>query len=396
MNVAILLDNNVSKVQTTIFENALKSNTYNKLINFTVFVGEKNKSDVSNISLNKRFLTHKKEFLNALQNPRIGINRLIKNKFSRLDFYYFSLKKELNSYDVVYTQDISRSLYTISELKKFFNYKIVVRWWETIPYKWLFNEKDTYIAQNSLDKIDIFIPATEKAKNSLILNGIPEDKIVHIYPTIDTEKFIPSTDSSKIIFYKNKFSIPDDKLVILFVGRLVTHKGIYSLLWASKILEKMSILRKLIFVIVGDGGQKELFKKMIRDMNLTNNFVFTGKIPYNEMPFIYNISDIFILPSTMKVNIQEQIPYAIIEALACGKPVIGSYVVGIPEAIGDAGIIVPPGDYCQLAEAIKYLLDNEKLRIELSIKARERAEKIFSCKINTPKMISLLLNLNKK
>jgi len=370
MNVAILLDNNVSKAQTTIFEDALKSNTYNKLINFTVFVGEKNKIDVSNISLNKRFLTHKKEFFNALQNPCIGINRLIKNKFFRLDFYYFSLKKDLNSYDVVYTQDISRSLYTISDLKKFFNYKIFVRWWETIPYKWLFNEKDTYIAQKSLDKIDIFIPATEKAKNSLILNGIPEDKIVHIYPAIDTEKFIPSTDSSKILFYKNKFSIPDDKLVILFVGRLVTHKGIYSLLWASKILEKMNMLRKLIFVIVGDGGQKELFKKMIRDMNLTNNFIFTGKIPYDEMP---------------------QISYAIIEALACGKPVIGSYVGGIPEAIGNAGIIFPPGDYCQLAEAIKYLLENERLRIELSTKARERAEKVFSCKVNTPKMISLLL-----
>lgn len=285
MNIAILLDNNVSKAQTIIFEYALKHNQYNNL-NFTVFIGEKNKSDHSNIYLNKIILTHRKELINALKNPILSIKRLKANKFPRLDYYFFSLRKILENYHVIYTQDISRSLYTVSELKKFFSYKIIVRWWETIPYKWLFNEKDTFIAEKALEKVDFFIAATQKAKKSLIIAGIPEEKIVHIYPAIDTDRFFPLSDLSQISFYKNKLSIPDNKITILFAGRLVTHKGIYSLLWAAVKLRK-TILSKTVFIIVGDGEQKELFKRMIKKMKLENYFVITGKIPYDEMPYIY-------------------------------------------------------------------------------------------------------------
>lgn len=95
----------------------------------------------------------------------------------------------------------------------------------------------------------------------------------------------------------------------------------------------------------------------------------------------------------MKVDIQEQCPYVVAEALSCGKPVIATNVGGISEVVGDAGILCTPGDYIQLAEAIKHLVENEHVRNKLSKIARERAEKLFSCKVNTPKLLDLISTL---
>ncbi|MCX7723681.1 MAG: glycosyltransferase [Thermodesulfovibrio sp.] len=241
MKLAVILDNNVSKVQTTIFE-YLKD----KGLNLKIFIGERNKHDTSSILLDKVYLTHRDELINALSNPIDAVNRIIKNRFKKLDYYFFSLKKVLSDYDIVYTQDVSRTLYTVSSLKKLYKYRIILRWWETIPYKWLFNEKDTIIAKNSLQEVDIFIPASQKAKKSLLLAGIDENKIVHIYPGIDTQKFKPLSSDSIKVYYLEKFKIPKDKIIILFVGRLVSHKGIFTLLWTAKNLEKSVCLRFIL------------------------------------------------------------------------------------------------------------------------------------------------------
>ncbi|MCX7723682.1 MAG: glycosyltransferase family 4 protein [Thermodesulfovibrio sp.] len=152
-------------------------------------------------------------------------------------------------------------------------------------------------------------------------------------------------------------------------------------------------MSKIHFIIVGEGGQKELYKKMIKEMDLQSYFTLTGKISYDEIQNFYQLSDIFVLPSTLKVDIQEQFPYVVLEALSCGKPVIGSDVGGIPEAIGDAGIICPPGDYIKLSEAIRILVEDERLRIDMSKLARKRAEEYFSCEVNSVKLYDLITNL---
>lgn len=387
MDVAIILDNNVSKVQVQPFEVIAESSSD---IKFAVFVGKKNKSRTTDINLSKISLNHKIELFRAFLNPALAINRLRENKFPRMDYYYFSMREYLRSFDIVYTQDITRSLYTVASLKRFFNYKIVLRWWENLPYKRLFSDKDAYIAKKSLDKVDIFLPATEMARDVLLLEGIPEEKIVHIYPGIDINRFTPANQSSE---YRDRFSIPNDRIVILFVGRLVAHKGLYTLLWAAKLLEKMSLLNNFIFVIVGAGGQRLLMEKMADEMGIRNSFIFTGSVPYDTIPSIYQMSDIFVLPSIMKENIQEQFGLVVAEAMACGKPVVGSAVGGIAEVIGNCGITVPPGDYISLADTLKELASNQELRKELGAKARNRAEKLFSSTKNSMRLLEIFRKL---
>jgi glycosyltransferase involved in cell wall biosynthesis len=384
MNVAIVMDNNVAKRQVTPFEIITQTE---KNINFVALIGEKNRHDTASIRLHKIFLNHRSEILLALSTPSAALNRLKENRFPRMDFYYFSLRNYLKDFDVVFTQEVTRSLYTLASLKERFKYKIVLRWWENLPYKRLFNEKDLCIAKRSLDKVDLFLPATDMARDSLLLEGTPEEKIVHLSPGIDTDRFVPAERSSEM---RTKLSIPPESIVVLFVGRLVSHKGVHVLLWTAKRLEKTAPMRKFVFVIVGSGGLKAQLESMACEMGLKDKFIVYGEVPYDNIPEIYQMSDVFVLPSLMKENIQEQFGLVLAEAMACGKPVIGSAVGGIPEVIGDSGILVPPGDFRALADKLITLASDDHLRQTMGEKARRRAVQLFSDKKMAEELLLIL------
>jgi glycosyltransferase involved in cell wall biosynthesis len=384
MKVSILFDNNMAKVEVTPFERIAEQA---KNIHFEILVGERNKSNISSITLPKRFLTHQEEILRGLSTPFEALRRLRQNTFPRMDFYYFTLRDYLKDVDLVYTQEVTRSLYTVASLKKRFNYRIVLRWWENLPYKRLFSEKDACIGKASLDKVDLFLPATKVAMQALLLEGVPRNRMHHVYPGVDTDRFSPSETASEA---RHRLSILPDKIVILFVGRLVSHKGIFTFPWTAILLEHESVLDRFVFVIVGDGGERQKLEGMVREMGLEKSFIFTGAIPYGDMPAMYQMCDMFVLPSTLKENIQETCGYVLLEALACGKPVIGSTVGAIPEIIADAGLVVPPGDYRALADAVCSLAENGNLRRQLGSVARARAEAHFSSKNCSENMLAVL------
>lgn len=93
---------------------------------------------------------------------------------------------------------------------------------------------------------------------------------------------------------------------------------------------------------------------------------FQGYVDHDRLPEIYNRSDIFVLPS-----FSEGLPNVILEAQACGLPVIGTEVGGIPELLSDGrGILVSVGDEQQLFDAMEALVQNPELRITIAKKAR--------------------------
>lgn len=383
MKVAIVLDNNVSMAQTHPFELIAESA---KDMEFTVFIGEKNKGSTAGIKLGKRFLGHKKEAVSGLLNPFAAARRLGGNKMPRMDFYYFSLSRELKGFDAVYTQDITRSLYTVASLKDALGYRIILRWWENLPYKRLFSEKDSYIGERCLGKVDLFLPSTRMALDALALEGVKGERMEHIYPGIDTGRFSPGGKRDA----RSRFNVPEETIAVLFAGRLVSHKGLFTMLCAAKELERLSVIGNFIFLIAGSGGQRRQMEKMAEEMGVKKYFSFLGNVPYENIQELYRASDIFMLPSTMKENIQEQFGLVIAEALSCGVPVVGSSSGAIPEVVGDAGLIVPPGDYKALATAIKRLGEDRGLREGLGKKARQRAEGLFSSAKNADKLLKAI------
>ena len=201
---------------------------------------------------------------------------------------------------------------------------------------------------------------TVSKRNMEILTNkikIPSTKISVLPNGYDQNLFYPMNkqESSK------RLGLPSDKKIILTVGNLLPIKGHkYLLLSFSKVIKKE---KNVFLIIVGNGPEKDNFKKLIMKLNIEKNVLLVGAKPHNEIPLWMNAADIFVLPSLNEGN-----PTVMFEALGVGLPFVGTTVGGVPEIINseDYGLLCPPADPDCLAEKILIALeknwDREKIR----------------------------------
>jgi len=306
--------------------------------------------------------------------------------------YMFNLEKELRDKDIAHAAEI-RSAYSYQAVKakKANNkLKVVLTVWENIPFLSLrvsklcdveFNRK---ITEEIIRNTDAFIAITNRAKDALILEGVPEEK-VHVIPVgVDIERF---KHRDKDLLLLKQLNIAEDELVLLFVGRIVWSKGIYFLLYAyKKLLSDPEINKNIKLIIVGSGPEKSKIIDIISRLNLANQIILIDSVSYMDIHKLYNISDIFILPSVPTYSWQEQFGMVLVEAMASELPVITTLSGSIPEVVGDAGVLVQPGDFLDLYNKIKELITSSELRKTLGKKARNRVEKKFNPKIVSEKI----------
>jgi glycosyltransferase involved in cell wall biosynthesis len=113
---------------------------------------------------------------------------------------------------------------------------------------------------------------------------------------------------------------------------------------------------------------EEVFR-LVETLHLTSRVHFTGYLAAEELPSLYNLAEAFIYPS-----LYEGFGIPPLEAMACGVPVITTESSAMIETIGDAGLLVPPGDEQALSEAMEALLNDAELRARLSAKGLQRAK----------------------
>ncbi|MFQ5919163.1 MAG: glycosyltransferase family 4 protein [Thermoplasmata archaeon] len=184
---------------------------------------------------------------------------------------------------------------------------------------------------------------------------------------VDTDRFHPAVPSGEI---RARHGIPADEPLVLFVGRLVPHKGTEYLLRALPGLSAHLLL-------VGTGPREPLLRRMATLPALAGRVHFAGRVSSRELPQYYAASDLSVLPSTSRL---EAFGIAALEAMASGKPVIVSDVPGVREVIeeGREGLRVDPIDAEDIAAKIRTLLDDEGLRKTMGRRAREKVERQFS------------------
>jgi len=161
----------------------------------------------------------------------------------------------------------------------------------------------------------------------------------------------------------------DGKLNILFVGRLEKRKGLNYLLKAYQRVKKEISNARLI--IVGPGTRlRRKYERQVRRSRL-EDVVFVGFVPYDELPQYYKIADIFCSPATGR----ESFGIVLLESMAAGKPVVASNIDGYANVMtnGVEGLLVPPKDDNQLAQALISLLADESLRRQMGAKGRLKA-----------------------
>ncbi|MHA1756016.1 MAG: glycosyltransferase family 4 protein [Promethearchaeota archaeon] len=182
--------------------------------------------------------------------------------------------------------------------------------------------------------------------------------------------------------------IPTKKIKnsLVFVGRLTRQKNLFNLIKAIS-----SINYKLY--LIGDGELKESLKKFSRKQN--SNVIFLGLIPNDKLPEILNRFEIFVLPSHI-----EGMPKALIEAMACGLPVICSDTNEFREIIKDnVNGILSKNDYLSLRHKIQFLMENPKLRKNIGIEALKAIKTKYNIDIILRKELEIynkLINKKKK
>jgi glycosyltransferase involved in cell wall biosynthesis len=131
-------------------------------------------------------------------------------------------------------------------------------------------------------------------------------------------------DQKARVSIRNRFGLHDEEIAIFNAGRIEKQKGIQRLLACIPLLKSKGF-RFHIF-IAGDGTYKDHLKDLVKTYNGEKNVTFLGRVTHEHLPDFYNMADVFVLPSE-----REGVPMAILEAIACGTPVIANGVGGIPK-----------------------------------------------------------------
>lgn len=189
-------------------------------------------------------------------------------------------------------------------------------------------------------------------------------KIFFIPPAIDVSHFNPSVDGSSV---RKKYGIAPNQTVVLFARHLRPIYGAeYLIKAASKVVADHP---EAVFLMLGVGPLRPSLEELVRQLQLDRNVIFAGYVNRAQMPSYYATSEIFCDPCIFGQGLSS------LEALACGKPVVGFKTRQIKIVDGTNGFLVEPSNVEELADKIMWLIEHSYARRKMGIKGRERVEK---------------------
>jgi len=193
--------------------------------------------------------------------------------------------------------------------------------------------------------------------------GVDPGKLQVIRNGINTDVF-SRVDAGTAQQLRRQLGLRDDRKYLVFVGRLHPVKGLMHLLDALSLLLSDGDLNFDI-ILVGDGELRSALERSVAIRGLTERVRFAGEVPHSRVHEWLQAGDAFCLPSLM-----EGMPNVVIEAQACGLPVVASRVGGLPDMIGNrTGILVEPAEPAYLANALKQVFRKDWNREEISREA---------------------------
>jgi glycosyltransferase involved in cell wall biosynthesis len=220
----------------------------------------------------------------------------------------------------------------------------------------------------ALHSIDALVAHNEAAKNILYPKGSTHIRLIP--PWVDTETFLPGDKE------KSKHQLGIRGYTIGYAGRLITEKGVDLLLQASADLEFSYEL-----LIIGSGAEEKRLRGLAAQLGISDRIHWIGPIPRVRLPDHLLAMDVLVLPSRTTPLWREQFGRILIEAMACGVPVIGSDSAEIPRTIGSAGLTFPEGNAGALTQQLKLVHDDPALSLKLANHSRDRAKSIYSTNV---------------
>ena len=242
----------------------------------------------------------------------------------------------------------------------------------------IFVSKQNFIFKNmakwTLKHAAMVTSVTPSFLPELAALGVLQEKRCLI-PNGVTPEVFPFPPHNQLATLREKLSIPEDHLVLFALGRIVLKKGFEYLIAAlPQIREKVT---QVTLVLGGDGSDLARLKKLAQEKEVSDIIRFPGTINRADVPTYFHLCDLFVLPAVFdpKGNV-DGCPIVILEAMACGKPVVSSDISGIPIVVkdGETGILVDEKNVDALATAIISLLENPAKREQLGRAGQQRIQ----------------------
>lgn len=214
---------------------------------------------------------------------------------------------------------------------------------------------------------ELIVPTNKTYK--LLKEKYRMEKNIHIVPTgIEVERFFNENIDSKLVTrLKKQLGIQKKDIIIIFVGRLAKEKNIEFLLEAQKILVNKN--KNIKLMIVGDGPDKKKYEKISEEFNISQNVIFTGKIPWDEIQYYYHVSNFFVTASkseTQGLTVIEAMASNVIPLVINDEAFSGTVINNL-----NGLIFEDIDDYCN---DVVELIKNKCLRENLETQARIQSE----------------------
>ncbi len=304
-----------------------------------VLVPQRNGFDLESLPLDRVAVRARRDFLPA---GRIG-DLLVRLPGDS----YVGLEEHLQGAAIVHTAEIDPWFaWQPARLKQEIGFRLVSTVWETIPFL------DTYRAARgrrmraeTIPSVDLFLAATDRARQCLIVEGVPGHVIRVSYPGIDAAAFR----------VEDGVDPPRDH-VIVSPGRLVWEKGHQDVLRALAALRDGVAgaveCRTARVLIVGAGPEEKRLRRYAVDLGLASLVDFRRKVPYEEMPSVFAQASCMVLASLPTPRWEEQFGMVLAEAMFARTPILASASGAIPEVVGPGVPTFAPGDWVGLARLI--------------------------------------------
>jgi glycosyltransferase involved in cell wall biosynthesis len=245
------------------------------------------------------------------------------------------------------------------------------------------------LRNNILKQADSFTAISSEVATELKAHGANPAIIQSIPNSVDTNWFFPVDHAAKIDLRK-KLGIPQKGKIVIYTGRLVSYKGLPLLMGVWQRIQYKH--RNVSLLLVGTGGLdihncEQMLKEFVEKNGLHDSVCFTGKVE-NVHEYL-QASDIFVFPTE-----NEAFGISLIEAMACGLPVISTFVGGIKDILQNQqnGIVINAGDYKQLYDSLDLLISDTVLSSKLGRAGLKTVKDKYSTNIVIPRYIKLFEN----
>lgn len=303
------------------------------------------KNDCYNIALGK------KEEIETVKNNMeiIDFNAPIYGIKEQLKFPYRKLKKQ--KIDVLHVPHYNvpifyrgKMIVTIHDLTH-----LVLPEFLPNKFAYLYAKFMIWLAIKKANKV---ITVSQNTKNDILkMFKVNPDKIQVIYNGVGEE--FEKKENQELEFLCEKFNIPKNKKIIMYVGNLKPHKNLERLLEAYS---KIQDIDSTCLLLVGKAfSNYNVLEEKEKNLKIDNRVIHTGIVSQEELVYLYNLADLFVFPS-----LYEGFGLPILEALACGTPVICSNTSSMPEVGGDVVTYIDPMNIEQITQSIQQELHNGK------------------------------------